>query len=732
MLGVTSTLLAAARSGSATPYLRLTVTDRDAGVTRLRPLAWRQGEEPAGPAGVACPGDGSLVRARIDPADGTLSLQRVETPSAEAAFDAWSSVGTVEAACGLGLHANGARVLLATYEGGDVTVRESTDNGATFGSPATVATVADVTAVACATDSDGTAAVFHATSDGLVWATTRSGSGAWGTPVEWGHGAALASVNALAASREPDWVLLVSGGDAEGRAGAWCTRLGAGVGAPPGAWSALVPVILASPGTDVTYRASGVVHAAAPRLLLVESYAGTGAFDQPMLATALAGAAFADGLWHDPLPLGMHAPTGVAAARRGDDIYLASSAGVWHASTAVTPFEAGPAVTVLRYLASTAPGGGDERLAFTVALDAAAEPAALEAALRPGAEIAFRAGYATDGGLEAPAGRTLWVTSVRREAGLMHVEAEGAAGALRHWRASRQITWAEGESSILGIADAIARFAGFTIAAEGPSAAAQDQEPAFTVRAGDAGSTALARLFARTPDLLFSRGLQVVATEASPDAPPVAVFAREAAGEVHSILVCGRSDGRPRTGWARVLGDGAAAQAVDVDALATGGGVALAVDETLNRRHGDGRAGRLGTASSDASRGGGVAGGGPAPRAGAGGRGGGHRARDRPGRGRAARPVGTAGLRRTTARAVRHAPGSGGGLMFVVERGTLLAFSSEDHTATVRFAGSLSAVVPGVPVSRGIDAAEMQSGRRLAVAIFDAAAPGEAMVVGVW
>src|SRR5690606_26494300 len=133
--------------------------------------------------------------------------------------------------------------------------------------------------------------------------------------------------------------------------------------------------------------------------------------DQPMLATALAAAGFADGLWRDPLPLAMDAPYGLAAARRGDDLYLASSSGVWHASTAVTPIEAAPAVTRLRYRASTAPGGGDERLAFSVALDAAAEPAALEGALRPGAELDFRAGYVTDGGLEAPAGRTLWVTS---------------------------------------------------------------------------------------------------------------------------------------------------------------------------------------------------------------------------------------------------------------------------------------------------------------------------------
>lgn len=70
--------------------------------------------------------------------------------------------------------------------------------------------------------------------------------------------------------------------------------------------------------------------------------------------------------------------------------------------------------------------------------------------------------------------------------------------------------------------------------------------------------------------------------------------------------------------------------------------------------------------------------------------------------------------------------------MFIVERGELVDFAPGDYTATVRFAGSLSSVVPEVPVSRGIDAAELVTGRRVAVALFDLGTPTDAMVVGVW
>ncbi len=67
----------------------------------------------------------------------------------------------------------------------------------------------------------------------------------------------------------------------------------------------------------------------------------------------------------------------------------------------------------------------------------------------------------------------------------------------------------------------------------------------------------------------------------------------------------------------------------------------------------------------------------------------------------------------------------------MLERATLVAFDSAAWTASVRFAGSLSSVVTSVPVSRAIPAAQLTAGRRLAVAVFDAGNPVDAMVLGV-
>ena len=67
----------------------------------------------------------------------------------------------------------------------------------------------------------------------------------------------------------------------------------------------------------------------------------------------------------------------------------------------------------------------------------------------------------------------------------------------------------------------------------------------------------------------------------------------------------------------------------------------------------------------------------------------------------------------------------------MIERATLESFDSASYTATVRFAGSLTSVVTGVPVSRAIASGELTAGRRVAVALFDPGHPLDAMVVGV-
>lgn len=70
--------------------------------------------------------------------------------------------------------------------------------------------------------------------------------------------------------------------------------------------------------------------------------------------------------------------------------------------------------------------------------------------------------------------------------------------------------------------------------------------------------------------------------------------------------------------------------------------------------------------------------------------------------------------------------------MTEVRQGTLKAFDNVNWLATVQVAGSLTQWLRSVPVSRSIAAAEMTAGRKVALALFDATNPSDAVVFAVW
>ena len=67
-----------------------------------------------------------------------------------------------------------------------------------------------------------------------------------------------------------------------------------------------------------------------------------------------------------------------------------------------------------------------------------------------------------------------------------------------------------------------------------------------------------------------------------------------------------------------------------------------------------------------------------------------------------------------------------------LRRGILRAFASGSYTATVEVAGSIAVWLTGVAVARNIAAAEMVTGRKVALIFFDASNPADAVVSAVW
>ncbi len=67
-----------------------------------------------------------------------------------------------------------------------------------------------------------------------------------------------------------------------------------------------------------------------------------------------------------------------------------------------------------------------------------------------------------------------------------------------------------------------------------------------------------------------------------------------------------------------------------------------------------------------------------------------------------------------------------------IKKAELRSFSSVNYTATVRLSTSYKVYLEDVAVARNLPAAEMVTGRRVAVLFFDENSPKEAVVVAVY
>ena len=227
------------------------------------------------------PGDGSLVRARVDPATSQLLVQRVVDPGPGKDFAVWSSFATVSSNAGIALASDGANVLLFYVDTDNVTIKlaESSDYGQSFGSAVTVATASGaVGRLAADLKSDGTALLLY--SVGATVYRVKRASGVWGSPAAWTN--SLAGVTGLACCYAIDFNVVVTGTDSSGAAKVWTTIYGDGFNHPLDTWSPLTELARADAGSNMTFRAPFLDRADVPRLFFVEKYTGSQAYSRPL------------------------------------------------------------------------------------------------------------------------------------------------------------------------------------------------------------------------------------------------------------------------------------------------------------------------------------------------------------------------------------------------------------------------------------------------------------------
>jgi len=504
MRTLSSTLLAAQKSTSRLPYVKVDIVDRMAGITRLNWARLYTGSEPDFHHAAAMPGDGSLVRARVDPVSYQLYRQRVASPGPGSDFSPWTVVCTVSSASGIALAGRGSRVLLFYVDTDQrtITVRESTDYGATFGSSTPITTAGTIVGwLAAAFNSSDVVCLFYSVA-GTVYAVKRTG-GTWGSHSAWSNSAA--AITGIGCVYQGDWDLVVCGQDSAGKYKVWACVYGDGYSQSPGSWSSLAELTVASPGSDVEFRCPHLDFPDVFRLFFVEKYTGTASYSRPYWSHSLATAEYISNLWREPVPFNLTSNYGVAMAHGSSHAWLSTPCGVWRAPLLPSSLDVTNDVIVLSAQASSTSG----KIQIDLRNDDGrySEP---PSTIKLGSEVLFSLGYHTTSGAEFSSGPAYWIDGwtyvCRPLSSVLRLYASDAWGLLERWKARRQFAWAADDKSVFQLLNFIMARAGLEFSSFSYSDTLVNHCPAFTISPGESGKTAVLRLLSMVPDILYFRG----------------------------------------------------------------------------------------------------------------------------------------------------------------------------------------------------------------------------------
>lgn len=507
MRALSATLLAAQRSASATPHVRVEVLDMLAGVARSPIVRHTAASEADGHHAACLSGDGALIRARLV-GNGTLYVQRTADPGAAASFDGWVELGRASTGCNIAVCSRGAQVMLCFVDGATVYTRTSADNGATWGGrvPAFTPAARPVVRLAAAFNAAGVPALVFASGAGGVYVSKRHGA-FWSTPAAWTN--SVAAVSGLACAYTTDWDVAVTGRDSARNAKVWTCVYGDGGELPAGRWAQLTEVNHADGGSAVEFHNPFVAATDPPRLSYVERHTGSTASRRPQLSNVLAGGTFGQGIWRDAVPFDLDTEHGLAMASDGTTLWLSSPLGVWSMSLDGGAVDVSDDVVALT--GRETPGGG--RVTVTLRNDDGRYGRPGEGAIasvRHGSEVRVSPGYVTPAGVEVSGGPAYWVTGWehRFQGGhaLFVLHAADAWWLLEGWRARRQHTWDAGSASVQGLLSEALRRVGLTLTASPGSSTVSGHRPQFTISPGERGDAVVRRLLALVPDVLSFRG----------------------------------------------------------------------------------------------------------------------------------------------------------------------------------------------------------------------------------
>ncbi|MFH1650886.1 MAG: hypothetical protein ABID87_02110 [Chloroflexota bacterium] len=511
MRSLTASLLAAQKQGSATPYLKVGVKNRMAGAIRYDWNRLYTGAEDDYFHALTMPGDGSLVRARITPPADSRKLyrQRVAAPGEGSDFSQWTDTGQYNAVA-VAVAACGAEVSICWVNTSRAIKRiKSTDYGVSWGSPETIdySPTTSVNGLAAAYKANGDLALFFADQSTLY--VKKCLSGQWQTKSAWDK--STGDLSGVACIYNGDWNLLVTGQGSSGNHYLWSLVYGDGADVSAGTWSALKVIAAAPAGGDFTYRQPFLSGPDVFRAFFVEDFSGTESYQRPFWTHTVAGAAYLDSLWREPVPFDFSTGYGLALAYDGDYGWLAHPAGVWRAARTEQSLDLTGDVIGARLDLREDSGKLTVELRNDEAQYAAPGEGGL-AALDLGCQVDFSPGFRTTEGNEASAGQSFTLeayehTSAGGKAGLRLYAGSGWE-ALGRWHARHQFRWNKSspEANVREILAFVLARVGLSLSVVSESPVMTDFYPDFTINPGNNGAAVVRKLLSFVPDVIFIEG----------------------------------------------------------------------------------------------------------------------------------------------------------------------------------------------------------------------------------